>query len=107
MEYTLINLSTTITHIQFPGKLDNKKVIWDAKIQTLKSIAQSNPDIGIRQYIDISYDDAVMKSISIGLNVKIISRPEILKTIIMITNYKNLHLGRHEYGELYFFNYLL
>ncbi len=40
---------------------------------------------------------------SIALNVKTISKSEILKTIIMITNYKNLKIGLHEYGELYFF----
>jgi len=102
MDYKLISSTSALAHIQFHGKLNNNNIIWDAKIQTLKSIAQT--DIGIRQFIEIDSQGDDLKSISIGLNVHMISIPEILKTIIMITNYKNLNPGRHEYGELYFFN---
>ena len=112
MDYTLLDSSPSMAHIQFPGKLNTSKVIWNAKIQTLQSIAQNNPDTGLRQFIEIpaqepdqeSDQENELQSILIGLNVQLISKPEILKTIIMITNYKNLSLGRHEYGERYYFN---
>ena len=104
MDYTLISLSSTLAHVQFNGKLNNKDVIWNAEIQTLNSTTDANSKSGIRQYIDIEITEAKLKMIKIGLNVKTITSPEILKTIIMITNYKNLKQGMHEFGETVYFN---
>jgi hypothetical protein len=103
MDYQLISLKPTKAHIQFSGMLNNKNVIWDATIQTLSSLAAPNAKDGIKQYIDIPKQHSKLTSISVALNVEKISTPEILKTIIMITNYKNLKTGRHEYGEEYYF----
>jgi len=108
MQYTLISSGKSKVHIHFPGQFNNNKIIWDATIQTLESIELDKSEKGIKQFIhiidngnDVNND---IKSISIGLNVKSISKPEILKTIIMITNYKDLRIGRHEYGKQYFFD---
>ena len=103
MDYKIISLEPTLAHIQFPGKFNNNNVTWDAKIYTLKSLATTAKQ-GLKQFIDITNQDNEKLSISIALNVNKISTPEILKTIIMINNYKNLKVGRHEYGEIYFFN---
>ncbi len=103
MDYSLISTTPFFAHIQFSGRFNNSEVTWNAKIQTLKSITPKKSNIGLRQFINISTNNSNLMDISIGLNVKFISKPEILKTIIMITNYKNLKMGLHEYGELYFF----
>ncbi len=104
MDYKLISLETRLAHIQFPGIFNNKDVIWDTQIHTLKSLAPTTSKQGLKQFIDITNQDDEILFISIALNVNKISTPEILKTIIMINNYKNLRVGRHEYGEVYFFN---
>jgi len=103
MEYKLISSSLIEAHVQFSGKLHNNNVIWDTTIITLRSITQPNKNTGIRQYIDITEMKDKLTPISIALNVKTISKPEILKTIIMIKNYKNLCQGRLEFGEEHFF----
>ncbi len=105
MDYKLISSSATEVHLQFRGTLNNIALTWDAKIRTLQSIILVNPEKGVRQYIDIAEQDTDPKPISIGLNVQTISKPEILKTIIMITNYKKLKPGRLEYGAFYFFKH--
>jgi len=104
MNYTLINFNPSLAHIRFSGKLNNNNVIWDAQIHTLKSIVQTNNKIGIKQFIEIEINDTELKPIKIGLNVTTITKPVLLKTVIMITNYKKLKQGRHEYGEVYYFN---
>ncbi|MFV2059360.1 MAG: hypothetical protein ACC653_01680 [Gammaproteobacteria bacterium] len=103
MKYEVVSLKPTLAHIKFPGLFNHQNIIWDAKIRTLKSLAPANSNTGIKQFIDVPEHDSELKLISIALNVDKISTPEILKTIIMITNYKNLKTGRHEYGEVFYF----
>jgi hypothetical protein len=103
MEYELISSSPTLAHIHFSGVFNNKKIVWDAEIRTLKSTVQENLNSNVRQYIEIINNSSELMPISIGLNVNAISIPEILKVIIMITNYKNLCIGRHEFGETFSF----
>lgn len=91
--------------VRFPGHFEGRDVIWDACLQTLRyeyEHAASRPKRSpatLRQYILIepAVDDRM--PITVALNVPQFDEPSILKTIIMIHNYKRLRLGRHEFGE--------
>jgi hypothetical protein len=94
--------------IQFPGQFQEHDVIWDAQLLTLQSVyqlqltqGQVKPDtpVTLRQYIHIHPAAGDRIPITIALNVTQFDEPTILKTMIMIHNYKRLRPGRHEYGE--------
>lgn len=53
-----------------------------------------------RQFIEISTEQKQSVPLTIGLDLPTINEPTILKTIIMIRNYKRLILGRHEFGPM-------
>lgn len=91
--------------IRFPGPFEGRTVIWDAELRTLAyERDQADPQSGttpssLRQYIHIYPADGEQVPITIALNVPLFDEPAILKTIIMIHNYKKLRPGRHEFGE--------
>jgi len=94
--------------IQFPGQFQKHNVVWDAKLLTLQSIYQQQLTQGqvkpgmpvtLRQYIHIHPAAGDRIPITIALNVTLFDEPTILKTMIMIHNYKRLRPGCHEYGE--------
>ena len=99
-------LSDEHAHIYFKGRFMGRDVIWDAHIHSLASIARkiSSPEqkVSLKQFIEISVPandcHEQIAGIRIGLNLPVINHANILKTIIMVHNYKNLHTGRHEYG---------
>ena len=93
-------------HVRFPGVFQEQGVIWDARLLTLRHEyeLQSSPEPqaiarNFRQYIEISAGEDNLVPITVALNVPQFDEPTILKTIIMIHNYKRLRLGRHEFGE--------
>lgn len=95
-------------HIRFPGHFQGREIVWDAQLLTLQSIYEQQkahgnlthtPSITLRQYIHINSGKKDRVSLTIALNVPQFDEPTILKTIIMIHNYRRLRLGRHEYGE--------
>ena len=92
-------------HIQFIGNFDGARVVWHAHIQTLQKYAselrQQTPStaaLRLRQFIDIQQRQG-RHTVQLGLNLDKIDEAAILRTIIMIRQYKRLHAGRHEYGE--------
>ncbi|VAW91287.1 hypothetical protein MNBD_GAMMA22-2693 [hydrothermal vent metagenome] len=80
MDYNLKNSTPSLAHIQFLGRFNNNTITWNAKIQTLSSIAKANPKSGLRQFFHITPVNDNFLDISIDLTVKVISKPEILKT---------------------------
>lgn len=100
--YKCIRLQTHLAHIQFSGMFEQQRIIWNATIKTLKSIALHTPTNEIqylRQFIHLQTTNDNLIPITIALNVNSITKPVINKTIIMINNYKLLKIGKHEYGE--------
>jgi len=76
--------------IRFAGHMQGRAVIWQARICALGE--------GRRSYIDVRNINNGTGEIEIGLPVEVIDTPTLNKTIVMIRQYKNLHLGRHDFG---------
>lgn len=92
-------------HIRFTGPFLNELIIWDAYLQSLSYYVSELDQRAtpVRQFIHIGEDTEQGRIIRIGLNVPAIDEPVILKSLIMVRQYKRLKLGRHEYGELLHF----
>jgi len=91
-------LPATRAYIKFTGIFEGKQVVWNACVQTIDDYAQYNPTThDPMQFIEIDLEDGVY-FLQVGLNVTLIDKPTIERTILMIRNYKRLHQGRHEYG---------
>ena len=112
-DYTVLSaLGGQTAHIQFKGPFQNQEVLWDAHIITLHEIYRqgiaegkySKKDtVSLLQFIEINEKDASKLELTVGIDVPNIDTPTVLKTIIMIHNYKRLRLGRHEYGPVHQF----
>ena len=106
-EYQFITPQTNDQHarIRFNGNFRGEPVSWIADIMTLQyyfdHFSRANPiPAGARQFIDIrSGEQTGQYLLTVGLASKQIDHPTLLKTIIMIRNYKLLNVGCHEYGE--------
>jgi hypothetical protein len=107
-DYTLLSpLGGQTAHIRFQGPFLGKEVTWDTHLITLQKIYQQGISAGtfaanektpVSQFIDINKIAPAEYALTIGIDVPVIDAPTVLKTIIMIHNYKRLRPGRHEYG---------
>lgn len=79
--------------IRFIGHFQDEEVVWDAHLVALAETVPEAP-----QFLDIGRSTARGVPIRIGLNVPRIDRPTVMKTLIMVRNYKLLRAGRHEFG---------
>ena len=100
----LTPMNQAAVRFRFVGKFMDESVIWDAHLYTLAyyvyEVAKlSQKDTSIRQFIHVGDLEEMGRRIEIGLNLPIIDEAAIMKTIIMIRQYKRLASGRHEYGE--------
>lgn len=88
--------------IRFTGPFEGRPTLWDATVMTLahyrKIAGDPNPGTPLRQFIEVGPQQGQLRRLVIGLNVAEIDAAVLLKTIIMVRNYKRLHRGRHEYG---------
>jgi hypothetical protein len=91
--------------LRFIGHFDGKPVVWHTELQTLRKFADdyrkrtaTNDLLRLRQFIDMDKQQEHYR-LQIGLNLDKIDDAAILRTIIMVRQYKRLHMGRHEYGE--------
>jgi hypothetical protein len=86
----------------FKGHFQHASVTWHVHLLTCYSrIPRSaTQQAVIRQFIDIEKGrQAGHYHAQICLNIPRVSHAAIIKTMIMIQQYKNLATGRHEYGE--------
>lgn len=89
--------------IRFTGSFQGNPVIWHAQIMTLQYWCEhASPGTTAnecRQFIDIRPGNTPGQfALDVALGTCRIDHPTILKTIIMIRNYKRLATGRHEFG---------
>lgn len=96
-------LDSPSCHLRFTGKFMGDFVIWDATLMSLtyylhKLAIDGHSQPGARQFIEIGDDTRHGRQITIALDVPIIDRPTIVKTMIMVRQYKRMCPGRHEYG---------
>ena len=98
-------LGETICHLRFTGPFLGAQIIWDAYLQTLSYYVSEYalPQSSARQFIEVGEATEHGRLIRIGLNVPSIDEPVILKSLIMVRQYKRLAPGRHDYGELLHF----
>lgn len=112
MEHTQTDISYSFSrqqtdnrhaYIRFTSLFNGNTVQWDAHIMTLDWYVENYPENladTARQFIEISRGKQENEpSLEVALATTKIDHPTILKTIIMIQNYKRLAIGRHEYGE--------
>lgn len=86
-------LGGTRARLRFVGRFRGEDVVWDAEL-----IALAADDPAATQFLDIGAPTERGIPIRIGLGVSCIDKPTVMKTIIMVRNYKLLHPGRHEFG---------
>lgn len=87
------------------GAWQQPDIVWQAEVFTLQAYYRHqhpgqplNKNIKIRQFIDVDDRIAELPTLHIGLNVQKIDKPTILKTVVMINQYRRLCPGKHEYG---------
>ena len=85
-------LQPECAHFRFTGFFQGREVIWDAELVPLRNTNQS------RQSVQVGEEDSADIPLKIVLDLPRITEPDILKSIIMIRNYKRLRAGRHEWS---------
>jgi len=80
--------------VAFTGQFESRPVIWCATICCLAEGIEEQR----KQFIDIRVKDPSRPKVTIGLPLKTINEPDILKSIMMIRQYRNLRRGRHEFS---------
>lgn len=86
-------LDAPVLRVRFIGRFEQQDVVWDAEL-----IALAASGVAGAQFIEIGAPTVRGVPIRIGLSVAAIDRPTLLKTLVMVRNYKRLRHGRHEFG---------
>jgi len=85
----------------FDGPFEHKIVTWHAHLVTCKHFnhLSQSPDTETPRFIDITPSaETGHYNIKICLDINHITKAEILKTIIMVRQYKKLAPGKHKFG---------
>jgi hypothetical protein len=84
-------------------RFQHREIIWDTTLFTLTHYHADQPQsaepVARTAFLEIGDDTAYGRAIRVALDIPCIDEPAILRTIIMIRNYKRLRPGRHEFGE--------
>lgn len=99
----LSGLSSPCCRLRFTGLFEGEPVVWDASLMSLsyylRGLSADGPARPVaRQFIEVGDMTADGRRIIIALQVPLIDEPTIIKTMIMVRQYKRLAPGRHEYG---------
>jgi hypothetical protein len=90
-------------HFTFSGRFQNQEIVWDATLITLAHFHAQQPQsiqATVRSaFLEIGDETEYGRALRVALDIPRIDEPAILRTIIMVRNYKRLHPGRHEFGE--------
>ena len=99
----LAPLTSTQARFSFAGSFQNQEIVWDATLLTLTQYHAEQPAaasaVQRSPFMEIGDATTPARAIRVALDVAQIDEPTILRTIIMIRQYKRLHAGRHEFGE--------
>ena len=83
-------------------RFQNQEIRWDTTLITLAHYHAEQPGSAqptVRTaFLEIGGETAHGRAIRVALDIPVIDEAAILRTIIMIRNYKRLHPGRHEFG---------
>jgi hypothetical protein len=99
----LAPLETSQARFSFTGRFQDQEIVWDTTLLTLthyhaEQLELAQPTVR-SAFLEIGGDTARGRAILVALDIPCIDEPAILRTIIMIRNYKRLYPGRHEFGE--------
>lgn len=98
----LAPLTATQARFSFAGRFQNQEIVWDATLLTLTQYHAEQPaaaSVERSAFMEIGDTKEQGRSIRVALDIMQVDEPAILRTIIMIRQYKRLHAGRHEFGE--------
>lgn len=104
-DYELLStLPGPFAHFRFTGVFEQKTTIWDASIYSLDAYYKNNASAITshtirRPFIEVGELTQQGRRIIIGLALDKIEQSTIIKTMIMIRQYKRLRAGKHEFGE--------
>ncbi|MCI0505976.1 MAG: hypothetical protein L0Z73_07665 [Gammaproteobacteria bacterium] len=84
--------------LEFAGRFECRPVVWFA---TIRCLPDNNSGVRQQQYIDVQGNESAHLRVEVGLPLKVINESDILKTIMMIRQYRNLRRGRHEFSGGY------
>jgi hypothetical protein len=91
-------------HFTLSGRFQNQEIVWDTTLVTLGHFHAQQPQsiqATVRSaFLEIGDETEYGRTIRVALDIQRIDEPAILRTIIMVRNYKRLRPGRHEFGEL-------
>lgn len=103
----LAPLTSTRARFRFAGQFQNQEMVWDATLLTLTQYHAELPALAVpvrrSPFMEIGDATAHAQAIRVVLDIAEIDEPAILRTIIMIRQYKRLHAGRHEFGTARWF----
>lgn len=92
----------------FLGPFEGQEIVWDAHLMTLEHYVrqgcesgryQAGKTVHLQQFIEISEQAIEPLPILIVHDIPHVDAGRVLKTVIMIRNYKRLHRGHHPYGD--------
>lgn len=89
-------------HFNFTGRFQDREVTWDTTLLTLAHYhheqAPTAQAVERLPFLEIGAETATGRALRVALDIQQIDEPAILRTIIMIRQYKRLREGRHEFG---------
>ena len=96
-----------VAQVRFLGSFQGQAVVWDAQILTLQAYDQEQTRRADRPlpartwypFIEIGAPGQHGMPLRVGLGVACIDAATVLRTMVMIRNYKRLRPGRHEFGD--------
>ena len=115
MSYTFQLLQALQPHraiFSFHSQFEGQTIIWQAELLTLSHYHARGVEIGLyrsghtvklQQFIEIGEQQQSPQPIRIVHAISQIDEASVLKTVIMVSNYKRLQRGRHAYGDYYEF----
>ena len=101
--YTLLEpLSPVQAHFRFRGPFQGREIGWDVTFLTLAHHHTLQPHgaeaVTRRPFIEIGAADTDPRPLTVALDIPHIDEAAILRAIVMIRQYRRLHVGRHEFG---------
>jgi len=103
IEFNLLEaLAASQAHFSFVGQFQNEELTWDATLLTLERYHAEQPHssqaVQRSPFLEVGAQTISGRTLRVVIDVAQIDEPTILRSIIMIRQYKRLRIGRHEFG---------
>lgn len=103
IEFNLLEaLTASHAHFSFVGLFQNEQITWDANLLTLERYHAEQPHssqaVQRSPFLEVGAQTISGRALRVVLDVAQIDEPTILRSIIMIRQYKRLRLGHHDFG---------